>query len=535
MEPPPNTQRPSADDDVPTLHDAIESTQPEVPPYVAAQPGVSKEVHVASSSSSGRGKGRAVDPEAYFQEQLAIQLEQRLERIEARDRGDMPGDEEEDECGGDRHRFNNGRSSAGPGSRSRSSRPHIQGQIPALHISDGGNAVKRSSDWRTEALLNPTAMGTDNNRTARTTMINFVAEIMLNPDLLPLDALEILDTAKTNCARTGVSFSEVLAQDIVVPNHGDFAMSGGTGLKPIPGVPPVIWAIARMEFGVGLEKLEASGELDLLTFLMANSLSLHGRLEMMLRRGCMLRADNALFQNLRQVISSDLEYDVGVEEMKDNGGFHALVSISDFTEATQPPAPRPWLAGELRYVKRSAPSPQKRLVTIEWIANARAWDLQIGPEEAWLRLRDGPPANIIEAHIEIIGTHRRARDSGVAFDFRRSWGSSLSRESPKLSFPVRQLYPLSASGAHTLSLPAPCFPRNEWPETTFGDFVLADSEELMLNVTVLLGPLQEREDGVEEDDEWEKVSTSGDSEVSKDALSTQWLLASWSGRDEVAR
>jgi len=226
-----------------------------------------------------------------------------------------------------------------------------------------------------------------------------------------------------------------------------------------------------------------------------------------------------------------------VEEVQDGGGFHALVTISDFTEATQPPAPRPWLAGEIRYAKRSAPNPQKRLVTLEWIANARVWDLQLGPEEAWLRLRDGPPANVIEAHIEIIGQHRRARDSGVDFgDGRRFDLGSASgfSDSPKLSFPARQLYPLSMSGPHTLGLPAPCFPRNEWPETTFADFILEGSEELVVAVSVLLGPLLEGVDGVEMDDEWERVSGSGESAGSRDALSTEWLLASWSGRDEVA-
>ncbi|KZO98340.1 hypothetical protein CALVIDRAFT_535420 [Calocera viscosa TUFC12733] len=279
-------------------------------------------------------------------------------------------------------------------------------------------------------------------------------------------ASEMLQGCKENCRQAGVTFGEVLSED----------MEG-------VGVPPLVYEIFSCWEDAGL-----------LQFLLENTPARH--VEMFVRRGCMMRGDNNMFQALRSALAANETVDIVPYHLslrEEDGRLHVQGSIDDM----------PDLLAKIRTPanERKRPLP----LPVEWIAAGRLWCIEpTSHESLLLRLVEGDPIHLLDADLTIV-----ARDAASSSGRKNSMAVSMMKDK---SLPVT-LVPLSQSGTNNiLFIPfSPMEDRLTLPACLSADGVL--HFQLTLSFVV---PSNSDEDS----EDWEHIAQEQD-----------WVLASYAGKD----
>ncbi|EJU01861.1 hypothetical protein DACRYDRAFT_116294 [Dacryopinax primogenitus] len=278
---------------------------------------------------------------------------------------------------------------------------------------------------------------------------------------------QMLDGCRESCRQAGVSFEDILGEDM-------------EGLE----VPPLVY-----EIFTGWE------DAGLLQFLLDNTPARH--VEMFVRRGCMMRGDNTMFQVLRSALSASEKVDIvrySLTMKEDAGQFQVEGSIECMPEllarVCTPVSDR----------KRPLPSP------VEWIAAGRMWSIEPTAQNTLiLRLLAGEPLKVVDADLTIV-----ARDAASSSGRKNSMAVSMMKDK---SMPVN-LVPLSQSGVNTI-LFIPFSPMQE--RLTLPACLSADGALHFHLSLSFLNPSKSRDSSETED--WEKIAREQD-----------WVLARWSGR-----
>ncbi|KZT57403.1 hypothetical protein CALCODRAFT_496205 [Calocera cornea HHB12733] len=283
-------------------------------------------------------------------------------------------------------------------------------------------------------------------------------------------AHEMLEECKENCRAAGVTFGEVLSEDM-------------EGL----GVPPLVYEIFSCWEDAGL-----------LQFLLENTPARH--VDMFVRRGCMMRGDNGMFQALRSALAANetvdiVRYDMSLRE--EEGKIHVEGSIADMPE--------------LLTKIRTLPNERKRPLPlpVEWIAAGRLWCIEpTNHDSILLRLVEGDPIHLLDADLTIV-----ARDAASSSGRKNSMAVSMMKDK---SVPVT-LVPLSQSGTNNI-LFIPFSPMED--RLTLPACLSADGALHFLLTLTFAVPSNSDSDS----EDWEHIGQEQD-----------WVLASYAGKDAETR
>ncbi|KAG8895845.1 hypothetical protein FRC00_006810 [Tulasnella sp. 408] len=334
-----------------------------------------------------------------------------------------------------------------------------------------------------------------------------ITDLMLNEDLHPSEAVDFLEDLENACKKDGVSLSELLAED----------MSTG-------GVPPLMWEIQRCKW---------REEPELLMFLMIRTS--RPKVPWMIRTACQAVGDNNLLQLLRETLepdvlchvmsSSDFEFDVAI-------------TVKDLTQKLRPKETT-WIS-EGKHGDEKKRHVEASSVTIEWIVEERAWALELKADTLELTLLDGPPATVTaKLHVDPSDSLELALlDEYVTEDPKAgpsSQGSSL--HSCDMEFPPDTvLLPISRAGRNSLTL------KPTWRPETWGSDIHDTRTPVSFQLKISLKqivesssrPIEEEKvtkSAPEEDDDWVIEYDDREPAVVEEG-SSDWVLASWSGKDK---